>query len=86
MRKIFFAVLVTFGVMASCTDSDRSERVLQGAGYKDISIDGYDPWGCGKGDDTCTEFHATGPTGVRVHGVVGCGYNGCSKSCTVRIK
>lgn len=80
MKYILAAALA---VMLSCTDEGASRRALEAAGYTDIEFHGYSAFRCGKGDDSCTEFSATGPTGRRVRGVVGCGI-GCSKGCTVR--
>lgn len=76
-------------VLAGCTDEGAARHALRGAGYTDVVIGGWDAWTCAKGDSTCTEFTAKGPSGVAVHGAVGCGsyFGGCaSKGCTVRLK
>lgn len=79
-RVLLFLVLV---VAFSCTNEEGARRTLEGAGYTDIELHGYAAWKCSKDDTTCTEFTATGPTGRRVHGAVGCGV-GCGKGCTIR--
>lgn len=85
MKKIIATLFFVFAVSTSCTDGDRSRRVLEDAGYTNISIEGYDAFACAKSDDTCTEFYADGPSGRRVHGAVGCELTGCGKACTIRI-
>lgn len=70
--------------LACCTNEDGAREALEGMGYTNITIEGYDPFSCAKSDDTCTKFEADGPTGKRVKGVVGCGF--LFKGCTVRFK
>jgi hypothetical protein len=79
MYGIIFACL-TWGF--ACTDEKGARKALEGQGFTDIEFHGHAFERCGKGDDTCTEFTAIGPTGVRVRGAVGCGY--ACKGCTVR--
>jgi hypothetical protein len=69
----------------SCTDDGAALATLRASGYTNIRLTGYDWFGCSKDDGTCTGFEATGPTGVRTHGAVGCGFWSCSKGCTVRV-
>lgn len=83
MKKILLFLSVT--MMFSCTDPKRARKVLTQAGYTDIEIGGHDAFACGEEDDSCTEFYATGPSGHRVHGAVGCDVSGCGKACTIRI-
>lgn len=80
------AVVAAVAVVAalSCTSPDRARSTLEASGFTLIKLTGYDAFSCGKGDATCTGFEATGPTGRRVHGAVGCGF-GFGKGCTVRI-
>ncbi len=80
MKKAILAVL-----LVSCMDADRSAATLRANGFTRIEITGREVTSCGYGDTYCTGFEATGPTGIRVHGAVGCGL-GCSKGCTVRIE
>jgi hypothetical protein len=80
MRILLFTLLA---LIYSCTNEGGARSALEGAGYDAIQFHGYTRK-CG-GDDTCTEFSATGPTGRKVRGAVGCGYDvGCSKGCTIR--
>lgn len=73
--------------MCSCTDEDSTRKTLEGEGYQDIILTGHAYFACSKGDDSCTGFEATHPvSGKRIHGAVGCGWFGCSKGCTVRVK
>lgn len=65
----------------NCSSPAAATNALRGAGYTNIEITGWD-FGCSDSDTTCTGFVATGPTGVRVRGVVGCGV--VVKGCTIR--
>ncbi len=80
--KTIIALCLVIAIMFACTDEEGSRRALEGAGYRDITFHGYDAITCSKDDTTCTAFEATGPTGRRVTGAVGCGA-GC-KGCTIR--
>lgn len=84
MRKLLtFLFLVA---LFSCTNEDRTRSTLDSAGYTNVVITGWSATGCGDSDGTCTGFEATGPTGKRVSGAVGCGrVAGCSKGCTLRL-
>lgn len=82
MRRLVFCAALIAG-LSGCTDESGARRTLEAEGFSNISITGWDAWSCGKGDDTCTGFEATGPTGRRVAGAVGCGY--FFKGCTVRV-
>lgn len=74
-------ILVVLAALTACSDNDGARKALEGAGYSDIKIDGYSFTGCGQNDWTSTEFHAKGPTGKPVEGVV-CG--GWPKGSTIR--
>lgn len=76
---IGFAVGLLF--LNGCTDDGRSTQVLFDSGYSDITITGYQWYGCGDGDTYTTGFRAKNPAGRMVSGVVCCGI---LKSCTVR--
>lgn len=67
--------------LSACTDGDTATRALHGAGYTDIQLTGYRWTGCSDSDDYATGFSATGPTGVRVTGVV---CSGWLKGATIR--
>ncbi len=70
----------------ACTNEDGARSTLESMGFTDIRLTGYEPFDCGKGDDTCTGFRAIAPSGKNVTGSVGCGLvSGCSKGCTVRL-
>jgi hypothetical protein len=81
MRRLALAAFLLWG----CTSEADASRVLRVSGYKNVQLTGYDWWGCGKGDTTCTGFTATAPNGERVKGSIGCGLTGCGKNCTVRL-
>jgi hypothetical protein len=84
MKRILFITGLIFACFA-CSDSDRATKTLLDAGYTHIKTTGHAWNACGK-DSVCTGFTAIGPSGRRVEGAVGCGYNnGCSKGCTIRL-
>lgn len=68
-------------LLTACTAEDEATRALRGAGYKDVQFTGYRVFGCGKGDSWHTGFEATGPSGVKVSGVVCSGF---MKGATIR--
>jgi hypothetical protein len=77
------AVLFAALVALSCSNEGAAYETLRASGYKDIHISGWSPMSCGDSDGTCTGFEATGPTGQKVSGAVGCGY--VFKGCTIRV-
>lgn len=68
-------------VLSGCTDESRSQRVLEEAGYTDITLTGYDMWACSDSDHYRTGFRAKGPSGKSTAGAVCCGL---TKNCTIR--
>lgn len=68
--------------LAGCTDSGIATRALEGAGYSNISMTGYDWFACGRDDFYHTGFAAKGPTGKEVRGVVCSGL--IFKAATIR--
>lgn len=82
MRTLFFIATLIQLLFLSCTDDYNTRRVLEENGYTEISITGYDAWGCHEGDWSSTGFIAKSPSGIRVRGVV-CGGLG---SYTIRMK
>jgi len=81
-----FAALLTLsfllGFVSGCTVSDDTAlHTLQGAGYTDIRLGDMAIMACGD-DKLSKKFHARGPTGQAVEGVVCCGY---VKNCTIRL-
>lgn len=79
-----FGVLLLSG--HACTNEKKARAVLEEEGYRHIEMTGWDPTRCASDDDTCDGFEAVSPNGAHVQGVVGCGYWGCSKACTVRLR
>lgn len=85
MKHIKFCIATIISVMLfTCSDSDRTTQVLLDNGYSNIMTNGRSWRGCSEDDQYCTAFTATGPSGRRVSGAVGCGI-GCGKGCTVRV-
>lgn len=75
-------VLLVLALFATaCTDEDAAVRTLEASGFSKITTTGF-ALSCGKSDTYCTGFIATGPTGKRVEGAVGCGF---LKGCTIRV-
>jgi len=80
IRVILTIVLLT--VTVSCTSSVEATKALTSAGYKNIKIDGYNWFGCGRDDGWHTGFTATGLDGFPVSGTV---CSGIFKGATIRI-
>ncbi len=81
MKKI----AVVIALLLSCTNEEGAHSALTAAGFSNINLTGHAMFECSDSDSTCTGFTATGPTGIRVKGAVGCGYSGgCGKGCTIR--
>lgn len=72
--------LIPFLFFAACSTSESSRKTLDDAGYADIQITGWAPFGCGK-DFFSTGFRATNIRGKTVEGTVCCGL---LKNCTIR--
>jgi len=77
-----FVLFIALALTKGCSSDSTARRVLDDAGYTKIETHGY-AFSCGKGDNQCTSFSATGPTGRHVTGAVGCGW--MLKGCTIRI-
>lgn len=69
--------------LVACTNPDSATLALLDAGYGDITITGYNWYGCSKDDTYYTgiTFTATGPTGRRTSGTV---CSGWMKGSTIR--
>ena len=76
---VFLAISIT-----ACTDSNGTRSVLQSNGMTDISITGYQFFGCSKEDIVRTGFKATSISGQKVEGVVCSGI--LFKNSTIRYK
>jgi hypothetical protein len=77
--------------VAGCSDAEKATDALRAEGFTNIRTTGWDAWGCGKSDDTCTGFEADRTdiaplAGFHVTGAVGCGWGPFAKGCTVRIE
>lgn len=68
-------------IFASCTNEDKTVRILEAEGYTNIEITGYRAFMCGENDTYSTGFKATNKNGNNVTGVV-CG--GFAKGYTIR--
>jgi hypothetical protein len=81
-KQVFVLALL---LLAACTRPEKTQRVLEAQGLKDIEITGYRLFGCdsGKGSDDGwhTGFKATAPNGTKVTGVV---CEGLLKGATIR--
>lgn len=82
MRSLV-ALTAAAALLAACSDEAGTHRVLSAAGYREIQVDGYAPWGCADDDTFQTAFRARGPTGKPVQGVVCAGW---LKGSTVRLE
>lgn len=66
-KWIAISVIAVVAMAGCAVDHEEAVRVLEGAGYSDITTDGRDIWGCSVGFKT-TSFTATGPSGRPVRG------------------
>lgn len=65
------ALMVGMMAVGGCTSPETARRVLDDAGYKNVVITGYRPFGCGSNDeDFHTGFKAIAPSGKTVTGTV----------------
>lgn len=74
-------ILAALLALAACTDSDGARKALEGAGYSDIKMTGYNAFSCSEDDQYKTGFIAKGPTGKPVSGTV---CSGVFKGSTIR--
>ncbi len=76
--------LAIFALLAatSCTDESNARRVLEQAGYTDVTFTGL-AFDCGSDEVYATGFRGKSPTRTTVAGAVCCGW---FKSCVVRIR
>lgn len=78
MKKLL-TLVVALSCVISCTDDERSMRVLEQAGYMAISTTGYKFLMCGRDYDYSTGFIALNNRARRVKGAVCCN----TRSCTI---
>ena len=78
-----FAVLALLTVsLSSCgVDPKSASRALEAQGMKEVNIEGYSFFGCGRDDEFASNFSATGANGVKITGTV---CQGWFKGTTVR--
>lgn len=85
-RRVVCAALIAL-LLAGCeslTQPNDARRILEDAGYTQITITGYKCMSCSKDDVYHTGFVATGPTGKRVSGTVCAGV--FFKNSTIRFE
>ena len=70
MRIAITATLLCLAVLAACSNTADSRRILDVQGYTDIEILGYAFDTCGPATMNVTAFKATSPAGHPVEGVV----------------
>lgn len=68
MKRLLIAVALLAAV--GCTDQKTARRVLEDQGYTEVSVGGFDAFGCSDDDTYATKFTATSPNGKRISGVV----------------
>ena len=82
MKKMIFLVVVVVALLSGCTQPEKATRALEGSGYTNVNITGFNWFGCDKNDSFHTGFTATGANGKPVEGVV-CG--NLFKGATIRV-
>lgn len=89
MNRFGITAAVIVGLaLGGCTDSDRSQSILDQAGYTNVQFYGHAWFGCSEDDDVRTKFSAKGPTGKPASGVVCCQWSAVksmAKNCTIRL-
>lgn len=81
--KTVMTLALAATMLAGCTQTDDAVRVLESAGYTDVTLEGYDLFNCSDDDFYKTKFRAKGPNGKPVSGVVCAGL--LFKGATVRL-
>lgn len=85
LNKLLTILTMVISLVA-CTDADEATRVLGAAGYTDIEILGYAPFGCGVTHGNMsgwhTKFRAKGLNGQIVTGAV---CSGVAKGATINL-
>lgn len=78
-----FGLLALLAVtLSSCgVDPEKASRALHAQGMKDVKIEGFSFFGCGKDDHFASNFSAIGANGTLVTGTV---CQGWLKGTTVR--
>lgn len=74
-------VAIAASALVACSDPDNARHALEGAGYSDIEMGGWEPLWCGQDDDFTTTFTAKAPNGAKVSGAV---CSGLMNGATIR--
>lgn len=69
-------------ILGACSDAPTAKRILESAGYTDVSTSGYAFFACSQDDSFATGFTATAPGGQRISGAV---CSGWLKGGTIRL-
>lgn len=77
MSQLFVFLLVCYvGIVVVRNNDDTTythvQTTLESAGYTQVTLAGYQWWGCTRNDVVHLKFSAKGPTGIPTRGVV-CG-------------
>ena len=83
MRALLPIIVLVVSLCAGCTSDADARRVLEAAGYSEITLNGYGWFACSDDDTFHTAFTAKGPTGVWVAGVVCSGWAKGSTACKI---
>ena len=76
-------IIIVLVASSSSTSESSAKQALLDAGYTNITLTGYEFWGCADDDIFHEGFEATGPAGRHVTGVV---CSGWTKGSTIRLK
>lgn len=77
-----YIILLLTILLFGCTSETDTNRALEGAGFTEIQIGGYDVLGCSEDDFFHTKFTAKNPAGKIVSGTVCSGV--LFKNATIR--
>ena len=80
--KYLIPTILAITLLSACTQPEKATRALEGSGYTNVNITGFNWFGCDKNDGFHTGFTATGVNGKQVEGVV-CG--NLFKGATIRV-
>ena len=82
MKYLILPAILAITLLSACTQPEKATRALEGSGYTNIKITGFNWFGCDEKDTFHTGFTATGANGKPVEGVV-CG--NLFKGATIRV-
>ena len=75
-------LIIIIASMVSCSNPERTVKILEAQGFSEVQTTGYDFFECGRDDFFSTGFKAKNQNGKDVEGVVCCGL--FLKGCTTR--